>query len=278
MAKKKKEDAPKGTPAWMATFSDLMNLLLCFFVLLFSMSSVDAEKWNEVVNSFSSSFSIFTGGYTAVGDGLLISAGSSQLSNLDEYFQAMGQTSEDNNGEDVNDNPSENPEQSLEDKIYAANKGESDQMLDDVSEKVDQANLEDYIELGVDKSGNYIELTLSGGILFESASATIKDEVKPVLSKLGDILKLYDDHMIEIIGHTDNIPMQSGKYESNDMLSCARAISVKDFLVSNNNISLAKIKWTGRGENDPVASNATAEGRARNRRVEIRIYTSLNSD
>ena len=48
MANKKKEDPPKGSPAWMATFSDLMNLLLCFFVLLFSMSSVDAEKFQEV--------------------------------------------------------------------------------------------------------------------------------------------------------------------------------------------------------------------------------------
>ena len=277
MAKKKKEDAPKGSPAWMATFSDLMNLLLCFFVLLFSMSSVDAEKWNEVVNSFSSSFSIFTGGYTAVGDGLLISAGSSQLNNLDEYFQEMGQTSEDNQGSDVNDNPSENPEQSLEDKMYEANKGESAEMLDDVSESIDSANLEDYIELGVDKSGNFLELTISGGVLFDSASANIKDEVKPILSKLGDILQGYKDHLIEIIGHTDNIPVKGGKYESNDMLSCARAISVKDFFVDSNQLDVKMIKWTGRGDQDPVASNSSAEGRARNRRVEIRIYTSLNS-
>ena len=53
MAKKKQEDPPAGSPAWMATFSDLMNLLLCFFVLLFSMSSVDEKKWEEVAASFS---------------------------------------------------------------------------------------------------------------------------------------------------------------------------------------------------------------------------------
>ena len=58
MARKKQEEAPKGSPAWMATFSDLMNLLLCFFVLLFSMSTVDAEKFEMVVASLQSSFSV----------------------------------------------------------------------------------------------------------------------------------------------------------------------------------------------------------------------------
>lgn len=58
MAKKKQEEAPKGSPAWMATFSDLMNLLLCFFVLLFSMSTVDAAKFEMVVASLQSTFSV----------------------------------------------------------------------------------------------------------------------------------------------------------------------------------------------------------------------------
>ena len=63
MARKKTEEAPAGAPAWMATFSDLMNLLLCFFVLLFSMSTVDAEKFEMVIASLQSSFSILPSGY-----------------------------------------------------------------------------------------------------------------------------------------------------------------------------------------------------------------------
>ena len=62
MAKRKPQDQPAGSPAWMSTFSDLMNLLLCFFVLLFSMSSVDAEKFEKVAASLSASFSIFPSG------------------------------------------------------------------------------------------------------------------------------------------------------------------------------------------------------------------------
>ena len=95
MAKKKQEDPPAGSPAWMATFSDLMNLLLCFFVLLFSMSSVDEKKWEEVAASFSQTFSIFTSGATAIGDGLLISNGVSQLNQLDEYINSTGKAAED---------------------------------------------------------------------------------------------------------------------------------------------------------------------------------------
>ena len=62
MAKKKPQEQPAGAPAWMSTFSDLMNLLLCFFVLLFSMSSVDAEKFEKVAASLNASFSIFSAG------------------------------------------------------------------------------------------------------------------------------------------------------------------------------------------------------------------------
>ena len=79
MAKKpKQEEAPAGSPAWMATFSDLMNLLLCFFVLLFSMSSTDTEKFQEVIASIQSSFSIFSSGGTSIGEGQMISSGISQ--------------------------------------------------------------------------------------------------------------------------------------------------------------------------------------------------------
>ena len=67
MGKKKEEAPPPGSPAWMATFSDLMNLLLCFFVLLFSMSTIDEAKLNEIIASMSSSFSVFSSGSTSIG-------------------------------------------------------------------------------------------------------------------------------------------------------------------------------------------------------------------
>ena len=82
---KRQEDAPApGAPAWMATFSDLMNLLLCFFVMLFAMSNMDEAKLAEFVAAMNSTFSIFSGGATAIGDGILVRNGVSQLNELDD--------------------------------------------------------------------------------------------------------------------------------------------------------------------------------------------------
>jgi len=87
---KKEPPPPKGSPAWMATFGDLMNLLLCFFVLLYAMSSVDAAKFDEIAASFSSAFGIFKGGEMSIGEGALIGDGISQLSQLSSYVTSMG--------------------------------------------------------------------------------------------------------------------------------------------------------------------------------------------
>ena len=95
MARKKKaEDGGAGSP-WLSTFADLMNLLLCFFVLLFASSTVDAEKYEEIVASMSSSFSIFSGGGSAIDEGRLISTGISQLNDLSDYYNTTGKSTED---------------------------------------------------------------------------------------------------------------------------------------------------------------------------------------
>jgi len=275
MAKNKKQEVPPpGAPAWMATFSDLMNLLLCFFVLLFAMSSVDAEKFDQIAASMSSSFSIFKGGGASLGDGTLVSAGTSQLSNLDEYYSSMGQQSTETDGENYYSYTS----QAVQDAINDANLSETAQMYDTLSEQLDNSNLNNYIEAAIDSSGTYIEILISGTFLFDSGKADIKTDSLPVLSKLGDVLKTYEGNLIEIIGHTDNVPLSSTNiYINNDILSCARAISAKNYLVDVKGLDVTNIKWSGKGEYDPIASNLTQEGRDRNRRIEIRIYNMLNS-
>ena len=87
---RRKEDAPSNGQAWMATFSDLMNLLLCFFVLLFAMSNIDEDKFEELVASLSASFGVLEGGSTSVIEGTLISAGVDNLKELDEYYESIG--------------------------------------------------------------------------------------------------------------------------------------------------------------------------------------------
>mgnify|MGYP000274996574 CR=1 FL=1 len=87
---KKKDEAPVKTDGWKDTFSDLMNLLLCFFVLLFASSTIDAEKFQEIAQSMAQSFSILNGGQTGIGQGVLIASGASQLTQLSEYYTELG--------------------------------------------------------------------------------------------------------------------------------------------------------------------------------------------
>lgn len=98
------------------------------------------------------------------------------------------------------------------------------------------------------------------------------------LNKLGKILVTYDNNIIEVEGHTDNVPIHSSKYEDNNVLSMYRALAVANYLRDTTTLDPAYIKSSGRGEYVPIADNATPEGRARNRRVEIKIYNSYNSN
>ena len=97
--------------------------------------------------------------------------------------------------------------------------------------------------------------------------------------RVADAVKIYDDNTISIEGHTDNVPIRySAKYENNEVLSVYRALAVTDQLRKNKNLNPKYIKFAGRGDYIPVADNSTAEGRAQNRRVEIKIYNSFNSN
>lgn len=266
MAKRKPEEPKKGAPEWQCTFGDLMNLLLCFFVLLFSMSSIDAEKWKEVVASFNSTFSVFDGGASAIGDGILISNGVSQLNELSEYLNSTGVA------EDVED---PDPE-SLYEQVQKEGLAESEQMAEQIQEALDEMDLENSID--IDFTSQYVLLTMRGAILFDSGSARLKQDVYPMLDKLGLILMTYSDSLIEIEGHTDNVPIHNSVYASNDELSSARALSVFHYFIETTTLDPADIKHSGRGEYVPIADNATEEGRAHNRRVEIRIYNTLSTE
>lgn len=126
-------------------------------------------------------------------------------------------------------------------------------------------------------TSQYVQLTLKGALLYDSGKAEIRSDALPVVDKIGVILQRYASNVIEIEGHTDNVPIRGGKYADNSDLSCARALSVFNYLIDTTNLDPAKIKYAGRGEYVPVADNATEEGRARNRRVEIRIYNTLSN-
>ena len=264
---RRKEDPPKGSPAWMNTFADLMNLLLCFFVMLFSMSSVNEEKFEKVIASFQSTFSILPGGGASIGEGELISSGISQLENFDSYYNQQLSSQSDGQTEEEKDITEAYEQQEL---------GESEDMAQQLENALSQYGIQDDVE--VDFNAEYVTLNMNGALLFDSASAELRDEAYPLVNKLGKILVTYDNNIIEVEGHTDNVPIHSSKYEDNNVLSMYRALAVANYLRDTTTLDPAYIKSSGRGEYVPIADNATPEGRARNRRVEIKIYNSYNSN
>lgn len=266
MAKRKQQEGPKGPAPWMATFSDLMNLLLCFFVLLFSMSTVNEEKFQMVIASLQSSISIFQQGSLSIGDGDLVGAGIRQLEFLDSYYNELANSKDDEEG---------GLEGDLKDQLAQAGLKESEEMAGDIQNAVDELGISNAVEIDFDEQ--YVMLNLSGGILFDSGKADILPDAIAIIDKITVVLEKYDKNIIEVEGHTDNVPMKSPRYESNDVLSMYRALEVADYIREHTDLDPGYIKSSGRGEYAPIADNSTAEGRARNRRVVIKIYNSYTS-
>ncbi len=332
--KKKPEEPPKGSPAWMATFSDLMNLLLCFFVLLFSMSSVDESKVEAMLKSLQDTFSIFSGGGSSFEDGILISSGATQLSNLNEYFNETGKTDDGESVDNIDDNErgaenvgegennsqlgqqSDNLEKQGEDSQHVPttneqnqgtsgsdsdknagseltaeelaaladekekemNKAESSVIYEEIIGVLDKTKMLDDLDIAIDsETYQFIRIEISGALLFDPGDDNIKTEALPILSRLGNILKQYREYKIEVIGHTDNLPTNEKYRNSNDILSSCRAISVATYLAEEKGIGWDNLYYAGRGAHEPVADNGTVEGRAQNRRVEIRLYNQRSS-
>ena len=146
---KRREEPKKGSPEWMTTFSDLMNLLLCFFVLLFSMSSVDVEKFELVVASLQSSFSILPSGGASIGDGMMVSSGVSQLPMLDVYYNEMANSKDETEQEGEKDLKEEYQENAL---------AESEEMAEHIEKLAEQYGIQDQVE--IDFNAEYVLINL----------------------------------------------------------------------------------------------------------------------
>lgn len=296
MAKKKPEEVKKGLDEWMGTFSDMMTLLMCFFVMLFAMSNVDEAKFDEVSQSFQQNFSIFKGGAKAIGDGVLVSNGVSQLNMLDEYINSTGKVADsDTQNTEFKENAQgemDSKMQELAEELGASKEeikelqesiqnleNEKLKLSEELAERIEESLAENFLSDQVDVSfdANCVVLTFNGAFLFDSGKADLKTEALPMLNKIGKILNKYADDNIEIEGHTDSVPLNGGRYENNDVLSSYRALAVFDYLKDNTSIDPSIMKHSGRGEYEPIADNSTPEGRAKNRRVEIKIYNALSA-
>lgn len=152
---------------------------------------------------------------------------------------------------------------------------QSESMAEEIKDKLTASGVADQIE--VTAYSKYVMLNVNGGVLFDSGKAELTPQALTLLDKVADALIEYDGNIITVEGHTDNVPINTSLYPNNMMLSLYRAYSVFDFFVSNKGFSDQTMTSSGRGDAVPIADNGTPEGRAQNRRVEIKVYNAINS-
>jgi chemotaxis protein MotB len=220
-----------GAPKWMVTYSDMMSLLLTFFILLFSMSTISSDKFDNIMSSFQN---ILSGSKS---DSILYDG-----DNLIDLHEELIQTEE---------------------------------MYDKVSDYLEDQDLGSDVSVSMDSKGIFVEM--KDAILFESGRAELKPEGIEVLKKLEGLISDFDNELV-IEGHTDNVPMTSGRFPSNWELSTARAVTVVRYLSESLDIDPGRLSAVGYGEYRPIKPNDTAENRAANRRVNILIIFNEESE
>ena len=235
----------EGAPAWVVTFGDLMSLLLCFFVLLLSFSEMDRAKYKEVMGSLAKAF-----GVQRKTKAFQTPKGVKMIAR--DFDQPLIPTRE-------REEFAENQERQ---EVGQKLKKEIETRFQDSKDMIQ-------VEVGAGK----VTIRLMGETAFDSGRANIKLKLRPLLLKIGSVLQETKGDVI-IAGHTDNIPVQGGRYESNLKLSIARAAAVAEFLLDKSMIEPQRVSTMGFGKYRPIESNRTPQGRKRNRRVEIILQAS----
>lgn len=237
MGKQKCPECPKCLPGWLAAFGDLMSLLLCFFVLLLSMSSMDAKKVSEAIGSLSGAMSVLEGGTKTEISKRRIQE-STPIQSQDETSETVNRIT---------------------------------QAVIDANEMMEKGHGP---TISVEEAEEGFMIQLPASLLFKPGQAKIENQDALLFLKRVALIiqELPKNLEIGVQGYTDNVPPgMHSPFRDNWELSAARAISVLRELI-NDGVDPHRMFAAGFGEYHPIATNATPKGREKNRRVEIHFY------
>ncbi len=267
---KKKEKKSGNSERWLFTYSDMITLLMIFFIMLYSISNVNQQKYDELAASLSSAF----GAGNNTQGGSIIPKGSGVLnSGKDALNQGNYQGSGNASGPGDSTGTGKDNGKDIKD-IKEVSKDEFQQLKGWLYDAIGNGAFKDNLDISIQESG--IVITLSNDVLFDSGQATIKEDMKKNLDVIAKLLKQVDNK-IQIGGHTDNVPINRGVFTSNWQLSALRAANVVEYMSAQYDIDPKRLVASGYGENDPIASNNTEAGREKNRRISITILFNNNS-
>jgi chemotaxis protein MotB len=251
------QECPTGVPAWVLTFADLMSLLLAFFVLLFSFSEMDRQKYKQVAGSMRDAFGIQRQ--------IKIKEPPKGINIIAQEFSAGTPTSKTLENE-LRQHTTDDYMQYLKMPVPKL-----DQKLEDEGYRLRQALMteidEGLIEINVDSPRIVIRILERGS--FASGSTTLIEPFRSIIDKIAKAIRLAPG-LIVAAGHTDNVPISTSRFRSNWELSASRAVTVvHELLAHGSSINAGRFRIEGFGDTRPIDTNDTPEGRARNRRVEV---------
>lgn len=242
-SRRRRSESPEGgSDNWLTTYGDLVTLLLCFFIVLFSFSNLDVERFRAIVTAFQGAVGILDSGTTLTSD-LAISGGDV----IESQLVTSGQMT-------------------LSD-------------MQPILQRLENFRRDEGLEtsLSFDVNERGVVIHFADRVLFDLGEASLRPEAEQVLGRLAaDVISAWPNH-IRVEGHTDNLPISNERFPSNWELSTARAARVVRFLGMQGGLDPARLSAAGYAEHRPIASNQSAQGRARNRRVDIVLLRSEHS-
>lgn len=237
--RKPPEEPPgdEGLPGWMATFADMVTLLLCFFVLLLSFAEQSEEKYRDALGSIKGAFGVKE--LRAISDDMAMFNTSSKAKDLTAKI-------------------------SHDERLLLGVIMRIKSLLED-----EEVELKEGTGVTADRDG--VIFSANSASMFKPGSAELSNKASRILDNVVRVLKDYKLHLV-VRGHTDNRPISTKKYPSNWELSAARAAVALDYIVNEGDIEINRAKAVGYADTRPAAPNDTPENRAKNQRVEFYLH------
>jgi chemotaxis protein MotB len=278
---------PEGLPPWLATFADLMSLLMCFFVLLLSFAEVDAQRFKKMAESMKDAFGVqreIPALEVVKGTSVIMqdySPGTPDPSPLEEIRQQTDEVeeeflrSEEQEQRDQDQNPQDIDIDLAEAAIQAQHEKETREQAEKLQEMLDTEISDGLLDVETEDTKIIIRIQEKGS--FPSGRANLNPEFFEVISKITDVIATTPGKIV-VAGHTDNVPISTKRFRSNWELSSARAVTVVHAMLSNAAIDEGRFLIQGYADSQPLVSNDTSENRALNRRVELVIQRGEDAD
>ncbi|WP_249870262.1 flagellar motor protein MotB [Oceanobacillus saliphilus] len=245
MSRRKKKKHSHIDESWLLPYSDLLTLLVALFIVLFAMSDINVQKYEQLASFFRSEFS---------------SSGTGILEHNDNPVESPLEPGD----EQKDDNMDEYEEEEAQGELLRL-----EQLQSMIQHYIYENSLTD--KFGTELTDEGLLITIVNDVFFDSGSAQVKAEGREVAGDVARLLYTEPPHQIVISGHADDIPIGTSEFSSNWELSVTRALNFMSLVLENEELDPTVFSAKGFGEHKPLVPNTSDENRAKNRRVEVLI-------